>query len=117
MLRARQHDLDLADEEPDRCGDHAQREPNESAIDQVTSDTPTDGAAAAFLFAMVASGAFLGPAIAIAVGTRGHKVAAGFWWLLATLSVIANRPIYGDLWNSRSIGHLAESSAQLHAFR
>src|SRR5262245_32055325 len=29
-----------------------------------------------FLFAMVAAGAFLGPAIAIAVGSRGHKRAA-----------------------------------------
>jgi hypothetical protein len=39
-----------------------------AAIAYVTSDTSTDGAATAFLFAMVASGAFLGPAIAIAVG-------------------------------------------------
>jgi hypothetical protein len=56
----------------------------------VTSDTPTDGAATAFLFAMVAAGAFLGPRISIAVGNRGHRRAAGFWWLLASLAILAN---------------------------
>src|SRR6516165_3369963 len=56
----------------------------------VTSDTPIDGAAAAFLFAMVATGAFLGPRISIAVGNRGHKTAARFWWLLTTLAILAN---------------------------
>src|SRR5215475_5960295 len=56
----------------------------------VTSDTPTDGAAAAFLFGMVAAGAFLGPRISIEVGDRGHKRAAAFWWLLASLAIVAN---------------------------
>jgi hypothetical protein len=67
----------------------------------VTSDTPTDGAATAFLFAMVASGAFLGPAIAIAVGNRGHKAAAGFWWLLAALAILANWTPYARSYRTK----------------
>jgi hypothetical protein len=55
----------------------------------VTSDTPTDGAATAFLFGMVAAGAFAGPAIAVAVKNRGRK-AALVWWALATLAIVAN---------------------------
>src|SRR5262245_11571844 len=73
----------------------------------VTSDTPTDGAATAFLFAMVASGAFLGPAIAIAVGNRGHKAAAGFWWLLASLAILAN-------W-THTLGAIAQRGAGIEA--
>jgi hypothetical protein len=73
----------------------------------VTSDTPTDGAATAFLFAMVASGAFLGPAIAIAVGNRGHKAVAGFWWLLATLAILAN-------W-THTLGAIAQRGAGIEA--
>jgi hypothetical protein len=56
----------------------------------VTSDTPADGAAAAFLFGMVAAGAFAGPAIAVAVKNRGRKTAALVWWALATLAIVAN---------------------------
>jgi hypothetical protein len=56
----------------------------------VTSDTPTDGAATAFLFGMVAAGAFAGPAIAVAVKNRGRKTAALVWWALATLAIVAN---------------------------
>jgi hypothetical protein len=55
-----------------------------------TSDTPADGAATAFLFGMVAAGAFAGPAIAIAVRNRGRKAAASIWWTLAALAVVAN---------------------------
>jgi hypothetical protein len=73
----------------------------------VTSDTSTDGAATAFLFAMVASGAFLGPAIAIAVGNRGHKAAASFWWLLASLAILAN-------W-THTLGAIAQRGAGIEA--
>ena len=73
----------------------------------VTSDTPTDGAATAFLFAMVASGAFLGPAIAIAVGNRGHKAAAGLSWLLALLAIVAN-------W-THTLGAIAQRGAGIEA--
>jgi len=73
----------------------------------VTSDTPTDGAATAFLFAMVASGAFLGPAIAIAVGSRGHKRAGGVWWFLASLAIVAN-------W-THTLGAIAQRGAGIEA--
>src|SRR5262249_4660492 len=73
----------------------------------VTSDTPTDGTAAAFLFAMVAIGAFLGPRISIAVGNRGHKVAAAFWWLLASLAIVAN-------W-THTLGAIAHRGADFEA--
>jgi hypothetical protein len=56
----------------------------------VTSDTPADGAATAFLFGMVAAGAFAGPAIAVAVRNRGCKTAALVWWVLASLAIVAN---------------------------
>ena len=56
----------------------------------VTSDTATDGAATAFLFGMVAAGAFTAPAIAIAVKNRGRKAAAFAWWVLAVLAIAAN---------------------------
>jgi hypothetical protein len=56
----------------------------------VTSDTPIDGAATAFLFGMVAAGAFAGPAIAVAVKNRGRRTAALIWWVLASLAIVAN---------------------------
>jgi hypothetical protein len=56
----------------------------------ITSDTPADGLATAFLFGMVAAGAFAGPAIAVAVRNRGRKTAAVIWWALATLAIVAN---------------------------
>jgi hypothetical protein len=56
----------------------------------VTSDTPQDGAATAFLFGMVAVGAFAGPAVAMAVGNRGHKRASKVWWALAVACIVAN---------------------------
>jgi len=73
----------------------------------VTSDTPTDGAATAFLFAMVATGALLGPAIAIAVGNHGHRSAAGFCWLLASLAIVAN-------W-THTLGAIAQRGAGIEA--
>jgi hypothetical protein len=54
----------------------------------ITSDTPADGVATAFLFGMVAAGAFAGPAIA--VRNRGRKTAAVIWWALASLAIVAN---------------------------
>jgi hypothetical protein len=56
----------------------------------ITSDTPADGAATAFLFAMVAAGAFAGPAIAVAVKNKGRKTAALMWWVLTSLAIVAN---------------------------
>jgi hypothetical protein len=56
----------------------------------VTSDTQADGAATAFLFGMVAAGAFAGPAVAVAVGNRGRRIAALVWWALAALAITAN---------------------------
>jgi hypothetical protein len=56
----------------------------------ITSDTPADGLATAFLFGMAAAGAFAGPAIAVAVRNRGRKTAAVIWWALATLAIVAN---------------------------
>jgi hypothetical protein len=56
----------------------------------ITSDTPADGVATAFLFGMVAAGAFAGPAIAVAIRNRGRKTAAIIWWALATLAIVAN---------------------------
>ena len=49
----------------------------------VTSDTEIDGAANAFLFGMIAAGAFAGPACAIAVGRNGPQRLQSCWvsWL------------------------------------
>jgi hypothetical protein len=73
----------------------------------VTSDTPTDGAATAFLFGMVATGAFAGPAIAVAVKNRGRKTAALVWWALAMLAIIAN-------W-THTLGAIAQRGAGIEA--
>ncbi len=56
----------------------------------VTSDTAIDGASNAFLFGMLATGAYAGPAIALAVAANGRKRAAGFLGLLALLAIVAN---------------------------
>lgn len=56
----------------------------------VTSDTAIDGASNAFLFGMLATGAYSGPAIALAVATNGRKRAAAFLGLLALLAIVAN---------------------------
>lgn len=42
----------------------------------VTSDTPIDGASNAFLFGMIAVGAYAGPAVALVVASRGRRFAA-----------------------------------------
>ena len=55
-----------------------------------TSDTAVDGVANAFLFGMIAAGAFAGPAIALAVGNRGHRCAAAVLGLLALAAIIVN---------------------------
>ena len=52
----------------------------------VTSDAAIDGAANAFLFGMIAAGAFAGPAVVVAVGSNGRNRAA---WALAFLTVFA----------------------------
>ena len=56
----------------------------------VTSDTAIDGASNAFLFGMIAAGAFGGPAVAIAVGSNGRKLAAAAFGLLAVLAMATN---------------------------
>ena len=56
----------------------------------VTSDTAIDGAANAFMFGMIAAGAFAGPAIALAVAGNGRKGAACALGILALLAAIMN---------------------------
>src|SRR5262245_2396755 len=73
----------------------------------VTSDTPTDGAATAFLFGMVATGAFAGPAIAVAVKNRGRTAAALVWWALAILAIVGN-------W-THTLGAIAQRGAGIEA--
>src|SRR5262245_27848726 len=73
----------------------------------VTSDTPTDGAATAFLFGMVAIGAFVGPAIAVAVKNHGRKTAAVVWWALAILAIVGN-------W-THTLGAIAQGGAGIEA--
>jgi hypothetical protein len=73
----------------------------------VTSDTEIDGAATAFLFGVVAIGAFAGPAVAIAVSNNGRKQAAIVLWMLAVLAVLAN-------W-SHTLGAIAHRGAGTEA--
>lgn len=56
----------------------------------VTSDTAIDGASNAFLFGMLAMGAYAGPAIALAVAANDRKRAASVLGLLALLAIVAN---------------------------
>jgi hypothetical protein len=72
----------------------------------VTSDTAIDGAANAFLFGMIAAGAFLGPAVCVAVAGNGRK---GAWALgvLAVLAMLAN-------W-SHTLGAIAQRGAETEA--
>lgn len=72
-----------------------------------TSDGAVDGAAAAFLFAMVAAGAFLGPALCIAVAANGRRLAAVVLGVLAALAVAVN-------W-SHTLGAIAHRSAGTEA--
>ena len=73
----------------------------------VTSDTVVDGVANAFLFGMIAAGAFGGPACAIAVGQNGRKVAAFALGILASLAMLAN-------W-SHTLGAIAHRGAGTEA--
>jgi hypothetical protein len=73
----------------------------------VTSDTPIDGASSAFLFGMIAVGAYAGPAVAIAVGSNGRKVASGALWVLACLAMLTN-------W-SQTLGAVAHRGAGTEA--
>ena len=56
----------------------------------VTSDTAIDSASNAFLFAMIAVGAFAGPAMVIAVGNAGRKRTAWVFGFLKVLAIVAN---------------------------
>jgi hypothetical protein len=73
----------------------------------VTSDTPIDGASSAFLFGMIAVGAYAGPAVAIAVGSNGRKTAAAVLWLLTILAMATN-------W-SQTLGAVAHRGAGTEA--
>jgi hypothetical protein len=56
----------------------------------VTSDTVIDGASNAFLFGMLAAGAYAGPAFALAVAANDRKRAGCVLGLLALLAIVAN---------------------------
>jgi hypothetical protein len=73
----------------------------------VTSDTEIDGAANAFLFGMIAAGAFAGPACAIAVGRNGRTAAAILLGILAVLAIVAN-------W-THTLGAIAHRGAGIEA--
>ena len=73
----------------------------------VTSDTAIDGAANAFLFGMIAAGAFLGPAVCVAVAGNGRKGAAWALGVLAVLAMLAN-------W-SHTLGAIAQRGAGTEA--
>jgi|GEM_PF-1909218 len=73
----------------------------------VTSDTAVDGIANAFLFGMIAAGAFAGPACAVAVAHNGRKVAGAVLGILATLAIVAN-------W-SHTLGAIAHRGAGTEA--
>jgi hypothetical protein len=73
----------------------------------VTSDTPVDGIATAFLLGMIATGAFVGPAVAIAVGGNGRPGAAFVLWVLTCFAIAAN-------W-SHTLGAIAHRTAGTEA--
>lgn len=73
----------------------------------ITSDTGIDGAANAFLFGMIAAGAFAGPACAIAVAHNDRKVAGAVLGILAALAILAN-------W-SHTLGAIAHRGAGTEA--
>lgn len=55
-----------------------------------TSDTAIDGASNAFLFGMLAAGAYAGPAFALAVAANDRKRAGCVLGVLALLAIVAN---------------------------
>jgi hypothetical protein len=74
----------------------------------VTSDTAIDGASNAFLFGMIAVGAYAGPAIALAVAGRGRRVAACTWGVLALAAIVTNWTLTLGALANRSAGTEAE---------
>jgi hypothetical protein len=72
-----------------------------------TSDGAVDGAASAFMFGMIAAGAFLGPALCVAIAGNGRRLAAVVLGLLAALAVAVN-------W-SHTLGAIAHRSAGTEA--
>lgn len=75
----------------------------------VSSDTAIDGASNAFLFGMIAVGAYAGPATALMVAANGRKGAAVLLWLLAALAMLTN-------W-SHTLGAIASRGAGTEAER
>ena len=75
----------------------------------VTSDTAIDGASNAFLFGMIAAGAFGGPTVAVALASNGRKLAAGIFGVLAVLAMATN-------W-SHTLGAVAHRGAGTEAER
>lgn len=73
-----------------------------------TSDTAIDAYSNAFVFAMIAGGAYLCPALAIAIGRR-NRIAAAFFWLVAVLAIATN-------W-SNTLGAITNRGAGLEAER
>jgi hypothetical protein len=73
----------------------------------VTSDAAIDGLATAFLFAMVAAGAFLGPALCVAVAGNSKRLAAVVLGVLTALAILTN-------W-THTLGAIAHRSAGTEA--
>lgn len=75
----------------------------------VTSDTAIGGASDAFLFGMLAAGAYAGPAVALVVAAKGRKGAACVLAILALFAIVAN-------W-SQTLGAIAHRGAGTEAER
>lgn len=73
-----------------------------------TSDTPLDAYSNAFVFGMIATGAYVCPALAIAIGRR-NRTAAAFFWFVALLAIATN-------W-SNTLGAITNRGAGLEAER
>lgn len=73
-----------------------------------TSDTLTDAYSNAFLFGMIAVGAYACPALAIAIGRRNRRAAA-FFWFAALLAIAVN-------W-SNTLGAISDRGAGMEAER
>jgi hypothetical protein len=54
----------------------------------VTSDSAIDGTSNAFLFGMIAVGAYAGPAVALVVASKGRRGASAILWFLALLAMV-----------------------------
>ena len=75
----------------------------------VTSDTAIDGAGSAFMFGMIAAGAYATPAVALSVWDNGRRAMAGALWLLAICAMVTN-------W-SQTLGAVANRGAGTEAER